>query len=83
MMLIWGNLQKSVLTNKKRFDILIKLSARDARRGGERDGANLENDTEKREIKQSDFEELNAVRWARKRRLWRAEGSRAHRTEKD
>ena len=26
------------------------------------DLANLENDTEKREIKQSDFEELNAVR---------------------
>ena len=52
------------MTNKNVFDILIKLSARDAQRGGERDGANLENDTEKREIKQSDFEELNAVRWA-------------------
>ena len=54
---------KKGLTNKNVFDILIKLSARDAQRGGKRDGANLENDTEKREIKQSDFEELNAVRW--------------------
>ena len=46
------------------FDILIKLSARDALREPHKGGANLENDTEKREKKQSDFEELNAVRWA-------------------
>ena len=48
-MLIHGNLQKSVLTNKNVFDILIKLSASGALWGGGRDGANLENDTEKRE----------------------------------
>ena len=49
MMLIHGNLQKRVLTNKKRFDILIKLLARDTLREPHKGGANLENDTEKRE----------------------------------
>ena len=44
-----------MLTNQRVFAILYKLSARDTHRAAHKDGANLENDTEKREKHQAEM----------------------------